>query len=91
MSVISLKREDAKAAVEYGELAVKASPGDFATHVVLGRALLATEEPARAAAEFAGSRKAGPQQSRRPFQSRNGYSRLGEMRTQRASGTNSNG
>ena len=43
LSAIYLKREDFKAAVDYGERAVKAGPADFSTHLVLGRALLASE------------------------------------------------
>jgi tetratricopeptide (TPR) repeat protein len=77
MSVISLKREDAKAAVEYGGQAVKASPSDFATHLVLGRALLATEEPARAAAELQEAVKLAPNNPDAHFSLGTAYSRLG--------------
>ena len=38
LTVIYLKREEIDAALEYGERAVKASPGDFSTHIALGRA-----------------------------------------------------
>ncbi len=60
LSTIYLKREDFKAAVDYGERAVKAGPEDFSTHLVLGRALLASEEPARAAAELEQTLKLNP-------------------------------
>ena len=39
---------------------MKAGPGDFSTHMVLGRALIATEEPARAAAELEQAVKLAP-------------------------------
>ena len=77
LSAISLKREDAKAAVEYGELAVKASPGDFATHIVLGRALLASEDPARAATELQQAVKLAPNFPDAHFSLATAYSRLG--------------
>ena len=77
LSAISLKREDAKAAVEYGELAVKASPGDFATHIVLGRALLASEDLARAAAELGQAVKLAPNVPDAHFSLATAYSRLG--------------
>ncbi len=69
LSAISLKREDAKAALEYGERAVKAGPGDFSTHIVLGRALLASEEPARAATELEQAIKLAPARSGSALQS----------------------
>jgi tetratricopeptide (TPR) repeat protein len=77
LSAIFLKREDAKAALEYGEQAVKASPGDFATHIVLGRALLATEEPARAASELQEAVKLAPDDPDAHFSLATAYSRLG--------------
>jgi predicted Zn-dependent protease len=77
LSAISLKREDNKAALEYGERAVKASPGDFSTHVVLGRALLASEDPARAAAELEQALKLAPGVPEAHFSLATAYSRLG--------------
>ena len=59
LTVIYLKREEIDAALEYGERAVKASPEDFSTHVALGRALLAKDDPARAAAELENGGQAG--------------------------------
>lgn len=78
MSAISLKRDDAKGAVEYGELAVKANPGDFATHVVLGRALLASDDTARAAAELQQAVKLAPKDPDAHFSLATAYSRLGK-------------
>jgi tetratricopeptide (TPR) repeat protein len=77
MSAISLKRDDAKAAVEYGERAVKASPGDFATHIVLGRALLASEDLKRAAAELGQAVKLAPNDPDAHFSLATAYRRLG--------------
>jgi tetratricopeptide (TPR) repeat protein len=77
LSVISLKREDSKAAVEYGEKAVEASPGDFSTHLVLGRALLAVDDSARAAAELALAVKLAPASPEARFSLGTAYARLG--------------
>jgi predicted Zn-dependent protease len=77
LSAISLKREDLKGAVEYGELAVKASPGEFATHVVLGRALLAADETARATVELQQAIKLAPDNPDAHFSLATAYSRLG--------------
>jgi len=77
LSAIYLKREDSKAAVEYGELAVKASPGDFATHIVLGRALLASEDLARAATELEQAVKLAPKSPEGHYSLAQAYSRLG--------------
>jgi predicted Zn-dependent protease len=78
LSVISLKREDTKTALEYGERAVKASPEDFSTHIVLGRALLATQEPARAAAELEQAVKLAPGVPEAHFSLATAYGRLGK-------------
>ncbi len=80
LSVILLKREDAEAtktALEYAERAVKAAPADFATHIVLGRALLATEAPARAAAELEQAVKLAPSVPEAHFSLATAYNRLG--------------
>jgi tetratricopeptide (TPR) repeat protein len=77
LSVISLKRENAKAALEYGERAVKASPADFSTHLVLGRALIATGEPARAAVELEQAVKLAPGAPEAHFSLATAYNRLG--------------
>jgi tetratricopeptide (TPR) repeat protein len=77
LSAISLKRENTEAALEYGERAVKASPNDFATHIVLGRALLGAGEPARAAAELEQAVKLAPGVPEAHFSLATAYSRLG--------------
>jgi tetratricopeptide (TPR) repeat protein len=77
LSVIWLKREDAKTALEYAERAVKADPDDFSTHVVLGRALLASEDPARAAAELQKAVKLAPGFPEAHFSLATAYNRLG--------------
>jgi predicted Zn-dependent protease len=78
MSAIELKRNDAKAALDYAERAVKVSPGDFSTHIVLGRALLVSEEPARAAAELQQAIKLAPNVPEAHFSLATAYARLGK-------------
>jgi tetratricopeptide (TPR) repeat protein len=77
LSAISLKREDTKAAVAYGEQAVKAGPTDFSTYVVLGRALIASEDPARAVTELQRAVKLAPDDPDAHFSLATAYSRLG--------------
>ena len=77
LSAISLKREDLRASVEFGERAVKASPGDFSTHIVLGRALLASDDPARAATELELATKLAPAVPEAHFSLATAYRRLG--------------
>jgi tetratricopeptide (TPR) repeat protein len=77
LSVISLKREDQRAAVEYGEKAVEASPVDFSTHLVLGRALLAAGETGRAAGELQQAVKLAPASPEARFSLGTAYTRLG--------------
>jgi tetratricopeptide (TPR) repeat protein len=78
LSALSLNRGDAKTAVEYGEEAVKASPEDFATHLILGRALLASEEPARAATELEQAVKLAPNSAQAHYNLAEAYNHLGK-------------
>ena len=77
LTVIYLKREEIDTALAYGEQAVKASPGDFSTHIALGRALLAKENPARAATELELAVKLAPASPEARFSLASAYSRLG--------------
>ncbi len=77
LSAISLKREDASTAVEFGERAVKAGPGDFSTHIVLGRALLASDNPSRAATELERAIQLSPAVPEAHFSLASAYARLG--------------
>jgi tetratricopeptide (TPR) repeat protein len=77
LTAIYLKRLDVDAALEYGERAVKASPGDFSTHIALGRALLAKDNPARAAAELEAAVKLAPASPDARLSLASAYSRLG--------------
>ena len=77
LSALFLKREDFQAAQEYGERAVKASPTDFSTHIVLGRALLANDQAARAAAELEQAVQLNPTIPEAHFSLARAYSRLG--------------
>jgi tetratricopeptide (TPR) repeat protein len=77
LTAMYLKREEIDKALECGERAVKASPEDFATHIVLGRVLLAKENPARAAAELETAVKLAPEVPEARFSLASAYSRLG--------------
>ena len=63
--------------MECGERAVKAGPEDFSSHIALGRALLATENPARAAAELEAAVKLAPASPDARLSLASAYSRLG--------------
>jgi predicted Zn-dependent protease len=77
LSAIFLKREDTKSALEYGKRAVEAGPADFSAHIVLGRALLASELPAPAAAELEEAIKLAPGTPEAHYSLAMAYSRLG--------------
>ncbi len=77
LTVMCLKREEFDVALEYAERAVKAGPGDFSTHIALGRALLAKENPARAAAELEAAVRLAPASPEARFSLASAYSRLG--------------
>jgi tetratricopeptide (TPR) repeat protein len=77
LTMIYLKREERQTALEYGRQAVKASPGDFSTHIALGRALLATDDAAGAAAELELAAKLAPDNPEARFSLASAYTRLG--------------
>jgi len=77
LTAIYLKREEFDRALEFGARAVKASPGDFSTHIEYGRALLAKENPAAAAAELEVAVKLAPASPEARFSLASAYSRLG--------------
>jgi tetratricopeptide (TPR) repeat protein len=77
LTAIYLKRLEIDAALEYGERAVKAAPGDYSTHVALGRALLAKDNPAGAAAELEAAVKLAPANPDARLSLVSAYSRLG--------------
>jgi tetratricopeptide (TPR) repeat protein len=77
LTAIYLKRQEFDAALECGERAVKAGPEDFSSHIALGRALLATENPARAAAELEAAVKLAPASPDARLSLASAYSRLG--------------
>jgi tetratricopeptide (TPR) repeat protein len=77
LTVIYLKREEIDRALEYGERATKASPGDFSTHIALGRVLLAKENPAGATAELETAVKLAPASPEARFSLASAYARLG--------------
>jgi Tfp pilus assembly protein PilF len=77
LTAIYLKRGEAESARNYAAQAVKASPGDFATHIVLGRALLETADAAGAATELERAVKLAPDNPEARFSLASAYSRLG--------------
>ena len=77
MASIYLKREQPDEALTYGKRAVEASPTDFSAHVALGRALLAKEDPAAAAAELEQAVKLSPDSVDARYSLASAYSRLG--------------
>jgi len=77
LTVMYLKREEFDMALDCAERAVKAGPGDFSTHIALGRALLAKENPARAAAELEVAVKLAPASPEARFSLASAYTRLG--------------
>jgi tetratricopeptide (TPR) repeat protein len=77
LTMMYLKREEVDSALQYAEQAVKASPGDFSTHIALGRALLANANPTGAAAELELAVKLAPAVPEARFSLASAYSRLG--------------
>lgn len=77
LSTIYLRNGETQAALTYGERAVLADPGDFATHVALGRALLETDDSERAADQFRIATKLAPESADAHFSLASAYSRLG--------------
>ena len=77
LAAIYMKRGEPEAAREYASQAVQASPGDFATHIVLGRALLETADAAGAARELELAVKLAPDNPEARFSLASAYSRLG--------------
>jgi len=77
LTVMYLKREEFDSALACGERAVAAGPADFSTHIALGRALLAKDNPTRAAAELETAVKLAPAIPEARFSLASAYSRLG--------------
>jgi Flp pilus assembly protein TadD len=59
---------------------VKTSPGDFATHIALGRTLLETDDPAGAASELEVAIKLMPDSAEARYSLASAYTRLGRKR-----------
>jgi len=77
LTMIYVKRGNLAAAREYGEKAVKTGPGDFSTHVVLGRVLLLLHDAAGAARELESAVKLAPDNPEARFALASAYSHLG--------------
>lgn len=78
LSTIYLKNGEAATAQTYAEQAVAADPGDFATHIALGRALLETDDAARAADQLKLAAKLAPESADAHYSLASAYSRLGK-------------
>jgi tetratricopeptide (TPR) repeat protein len=77
LAAIHLKREETDVALEYAERAVKANANDFSAHLILGRVLLAKEDPAHAATELEQAVKFAPVSVEAHYSLASAYSRLG--------------
>lgn len=77
LSTIYLRNGETQTALAYGEKAVLADPGDFATHVALGRALLESDDAERAADQFRVATKIAPESADAHFSLASAYSRVG--------------
>jgi tetratricopeptide (TPR) repeat protein len=77
LAMIYLKNEEPQIARGYGERAVKASPNDFASRIVLGRALLDLDDPAGAARELEIAIRLAPDSPEAHFSLASAYTRLG--------------
>ena len=77
LAAIYLKRGEGDTAKQFGSKAVQASPRDFGTHIVYGRALLATGDAAEAAKELETAVKLAPENAEARFSLASAYSRLG--------------
>lgn len=77
LAAIYLKREDPKTALGYANLAARLSPGDFGTHVTLGRVLLAVDDPAAAVVELEIAKRLAPDNPDARFNLASAYARVG--------------
>jgi len=77
LASIYLKRDQAPAAREYAEKAVRLAPRDFATHVILGKVLLDADDAAGAAREFEAAVRLAPASPDSHFNLAAAYARLG--------------
>jgi tetratricopeptide (TPR) repeat protein len=68
---------DVKSAVEYSFRAVQAAPGDFATHIVYGRALMDDDDVVGATAQLETAARLAPDSADAHYSLAAAYSRLG--------------
>jgi predicted Zn-dependent protease len=79
LASIYLKRDDPPAAREYAGRAVKLAPGDFATHVILGKVLLKTGDSTGAVRELELAVKLAPESPEPRINLASAYAKLGRM------------
>jgi tetratricopeptide (TPR) repeat protein len=77
LTMICLKNGDSRSALVYAEKAVTAEPGDFATHVALGRSLLDADDAGRAATELSRAVRLNPDSVDAHYSLASAYSRMG--------------
>jgi Tfp pilus assembly protein PilF len=77
LASVYLRNGDATTAIEYGKKAVQAGPGDFATHIVYGRALLESDALIDAAVELENAVRLAPESADAHYSLAAAYSRLG--------------
>jgi len=77
LAAIYLKRGESDQARQYAEKAVGTSPGDFATHITLGRVMLGTDDAVGAAKELELAIRLAPAVPEAHFMLASAYSRLG--------------
>lgn len=77
LTMIYLKNGDTQNALLYAEKAVQAAPGDFATHIALGRAALDSDNVARAVEQLSLAVKLAPESADAHYSLASAYSRAG--------------
>lgn len=77
LAAIHLKRDETGLAQGYAERAVKVNANDFSVHQMLGKVLLAKDDPAGAAAELEQAVKLAPGSIEAHYSLASAYSRLG--------------
>ena len=77
MAMVNIKQGTPEAGREYAERAVRVSPGDFATHLALGRILLETQALAKAVPELEAAIKLAPESPEAHYSLASAYGALG--------------
>jgi predicted Zn-dependent protease len=84
LGTIYLKRDELPMALEFAQRAVRSGPGDFSTHLVCGKVLLAMGEPAEALPELLQATKLSPETAETHYSLASAYTRLGRKQDARS-------